>query len=1448
MSSIELKKTHADLIESFEHKRLLELETPSSSENEYQFNSSREESSEGAEIKVKECIPRRIRRRQKKAIDSGESSDSSDSLEDYTTRKVIERENKRAVRQPKMEYTYTPNLKGYQHRPTVHLPQYQDNDFISHHTMVCTSCQQKGIPNGRGTTSFKLGPDTKKERFLLCEYCSHGCHNCCLPVTTLKNFQGDPKNYVCLKCIKNTDCDVCDKRLGRHENGFRCQNCTRLFHPSCTTPPNSEQLFRNGLCHLCTSIKDVPESVLGEREVNGKGEVLVKWKNKPYRHASWISLSWFKKTRPSLYMGYVNKKEKSEEYRELMKKAQVPLEWTLVDRILDVEWEDSRKTKVKRILAVFRDTDYSTATWDDPPKENDGKIYTYYKKALERHKQSLKVKPPHNIKALIADVRRLATAEKYEKHEIKSQPTIIKGGKLMKHQLEALNWLMYEWEKQQSCVLADDMGLGKTIQVITFLLLLYKKFQIYPFIVVVPNSTATNWLREFEKWAGEMTVAPYFGGQEAYSLAEKYEIFDQQKRLKCHVVVCTYESVMQFQKIGRIFWPVMIVDESQRLKNDVSLLPRTLKTFNVDHKILLTGTPLQNNLKELFNIMNFIRPQDFEGIQAQDYDDMTTAKVEELHSRLRPYFLRRTKEEVLKTLPPKYEIIVPLSMTSVQKELYKAALNSDLRDILAIESMRKKSKGMTSVLMNLRKILNHPYLIDGVEIVQPSRDVTHREMINACEKLKMFHAMFPKLKADGHRILVFSTMTRTLDILEDYLAHENIKYTRIDGSCSERERVRSIDAFNAPESDLDVFLLSTRAGGVGINLATADTVIIWDSDYNPYADAQAIGRAHRIGQAKMVLILRFMTRLSVEEKILQIGKKKMALEHVVVERMTTDDDEPHDVESILKFGAQALFEESDSNDIVYDTNSIDKLLDREQYLEAAENQKQEEIELAEKTAEGSIGNFSFAKVWRGSGVVEDLVEEEDKPDDFWEKFLEQKQQEAEAKKEADRLAALNLGRGARKRAKVKYIDGIRAGKTHDKDGDYEFQPEEDDPLNLVTIEEDDSDLEMIQEEKPKRRKVIQRIIPPEVPPHATQGDRAPAPADNMNNGISTLPIDHSNDAFNPNHSNGYPSQLPNNNSHQIYRSYQPYGYPFHTSNQPPQNNGISGGPHVMKFDPNHSRRSNLPVPPPSSFISFVHPQYKEEQYAHLKYHIDVFLGHRKEALYYALLNKVSISQYKEALQRAEKDFIDNEDRQFMNEFLFDKSYLESQKYSVAQIENHWAEKLRIYHENKLKIHQYYMQQMLSIEEEVGKTIAQSQMLNQAQENIQRHTLLSRGQPQNQAQPQPQPQIQLQPQPQVQPGPQSFRPQAPIYTQAQPQIQLNIQTQAQKQIEAQAEALKQRQTQLQAEVLKQREAEIQAEAVKQRQAGIQAELLRQRTAGSTLSQQEQVLKGTDNNKS
>jgi superfamily II DNA or RNA helicase len=280
----------------------------------------------------------------------------------------------------------------------------------------------------------------------------------------------------------------------------------------------------------------------------------------------------------------------------------------------------------------------------------------------------------------------------------------------------------------------------------------------------------------------------------------------------------------------------------------------------------------------------------------------------------------------------------------------------------------------------------------------------HRQFVEASAKFKLLEIMLPKLQEQGHRVLIFSQFLEMLSYIEDFLDGLNMQYTRLDGSVGVIEKQKRIDKFNAPESTLFAFLLSTRAGGVGINLATADTVIIMDPDFNPHQDLQALSRAHRIGQKNKVLVFNLVTKNSVEEKIVQIGRKKMALDHVLIEAMDQDQEVGVDLQSILKHGASAIFEGDDTNDIRYDGASVEKLLDRSHI---------ENIEISESAGETQ---FSFAKVWQNdkgdlSGDIGD-ADLEEPVSDAWQKILAERE-EAARKEELERQQGLGRGKRAR---------------------------------------------------------------------------------------------------------------------------------------------------------------------------------------------------------------------------------------------------------------------------------------------------------------------------------------------------------------------------------------------------------------------------------------------------
>lgn len=487
--------------------------------------------------------------------------------------------------------------------------------------------------------------------------------------------------------------------------------------------------------------------------------------------------------------------------------------------------------------------------------------------------------------------------------------------------------------------------------------------------------------------------------------------------MKAHVVIMSYDSAQDPRTktlFKDIHWQGLVVDEGQRLKNDQNLLYIALREMKIPFRLLLTGTPLQNNKRELFNLLQFIDEKQDAAKLDEEYQVLDKESLPKLHERIRPYFLRRTKAGVLKFLPPMAQIILPVTMTVLQEKLSKSimAKNPELiKAMFANSKMKRKERGsLNNILMQLRKCLCHPFIYsDAIEEKHHDTAVLHRNLVEASAKLLLLEIMLPKLKERGHRVLIFSQFLQQLDIIEDFLSGMGYEFRRLDGQIGSLEKQRRIDAFNAPDSSIFAFLLSTRAGGVGINLATADTVIIMDPDFNPHQDIQALSRAHRIGQKHKVLCFQLMTKDSVEERIMQVGRKKMALDHALIESMDDDELAGDDLESILKHGAQALFNDDyQKQAIQYDSASVDKLLDRTQ------------IEQTKTNEEGSAETqFSYARVWANdkAGFEENIsIEEETEPvplnSSVWDRIIEQR--EAEARREAEANREI-LGRGGRRR-------------------------------------------------------------------------------------------------------------------------------------------------------------------------------------------------------------------------------------------------------------------------------------------------------------------------------------------------------------------------------------------------------------------------------------------------
>ncbi|KAK3935900.1 ISWI chromatin-remodeling complex ATPase ISW2 [Diplogelasinospora grovesii] len=466
----------------------------------------------------------------------------------------------------------------------------------------------------------------------------------------------------------------------------------------------------------------------------------------------------------------------------------------------------------------------------------------------------------------------------------RESPSFIKGT-MRDYQVAGLNWLISLHENGISGILADEMGLGKTLQTISFLGYLRHIMGITgPHLITVPKSTLDNWKREFARWTPEVNVLVLQGAKE-----ERHQLInDRLVDENFDVCITSYEMILREKAHLRKFaWEYIIIDEAHRIKNEESSLAQVIRMFNSRNRLLITGTPLQNNLHELWALLNFLLPDVFGDSEAFDQwfsgqgRDQDTV-VQQLHRVLRPFLLRRVKADVEKSLLPKKEVNVYIGMSEMQVKWYKKILEKDIDAVNGAGGKRESKTRLLNIVMQLRKCCNHPYLFEGAEPGPPY--TTDEHLVYNAGKMMVLDKLLKRLFKQGSRVLIFSQMSRLLDILEDYCVFRQYKYCRIDGGTAHEDRIAAIDDYNKPGSEKFVFLLTTRAGGLGINLTSADIVILYDSDWNPQADLQAMDRAHRIGQTKQVVVYRFVTDNAIEEKVLERAAQKLRLDQLVIQQ------------------------------------------------------------------------------------------------------------------------------------------------------------------------------------------------------------------------------------------------------------------------------------------------------------------------------------------------------------------------------------------------------------------------------------------------------------------------------------------------------------------------------------------------------------------------------------
>uniref|UniRef100_A0A8C3UHH2 DNA helicase n=1 Tax=Catharus ustulatus TaxID=91951 RepID=A0A8C3UHH2_CATUS len=764
-----------------------------------------------------------------------------------------------------------------------------------------------------------------------------------------------------------------------------------------------------------------PSADFDPEKDEGEVQYLIKWKGWSYIHSTWESEESLQQQKVKGLKKLENFKKKEEEIKQWLGKvspedveyfncqqelaSELNKQYQIVERVI----ANSRKTSSNdpEYLCKWMGLPYAECSWED-----EALISKKFQHCIDsfNSRNNSKTIPTRDCKVLKQRPRFVA---------LKKQPSYIGGEnlELRDYQLEGLNWLAHSWCKNNSVILADEMGLGKTIQTISFLSYLFHQHQLYgPFLVVVPLSTLTSWQREFEVWAPEINVVVYIGDLMSRNMIREYEwIHSQSKRLKFNALITTYEILLKDKAVlGSINWAFLGVDEAHRLKNDDSLLYKTLIDFKSNHRLLITGTPLQNSLKELWSLLHFIMPEKFEFWEdfEEDHGKGRENGYQSLHKVLEPFLLRRVKKDVEKSLPAKVEQILRVEMSALQKQYYKWILTRNYKALS--KGTRGSTSGFLNIVMELKKCCNHCYLIKPPEENERENGLeTLQSLIRSSGKLILLDKLLTRLRERGNRVLIFSQMVRMLDILAEYLTIKHYPFQRLDGSIKGEIRKQALDHFNADGSEDFCFLLSTRAGGLGINLASADTVVIFDSDWNPQNDLQAQARAHRIGQKKQVNIYRLVTKGTVEEEIIERAKKKMVLDHLVIQRMDTtgrtvldnnsgrSNSNPFNKEeltAILKFGAEDLFKELEGEESEPQEMDIDEIL---RLAETREN------EVSTSATDELLSQFKVANF---ATMEEEETELDERSQKDWDDIIPEEQrkkvEEEERQKELEEIYML----------------------------------------------------------------------------------------------------------------------------------------------------------------------------------------------------------------------------------------------------------------------------------------------------------------------------------------------------------------------------------------------------------------------------------------------------------
>ncbi len=739
-----------------------------------------------------------------------------------------------------------------------------------------------------------------------------------------------------------------------------------------------------------TGLKNI-ECILWQRrspDVVGVKEMRVKFVGTSYRRTQWVDRQDLMAVgKQAMVRGYDRRLAQGtvDPYNDM--EDGIRTEWCVVERVLSER--DSPMNGERQYLVKWCDLGYSESTWesaDSMGSDEDLAAIAQYKARSATEAEKAKRKAMVDMPAM----------------DMCSLPKFCNGRELRDYQQESLKWMAKNWYAGKNCILGDEMGLGKTAQSIACLEFQRQFGKVQdPFLIIAPLTTLGHWKREIETWT-DMNCVLYCGTAADKAVINEYELYCAGSRvIKPDVVLSSFEHVMKDAELFQgIDWETMVIDEAHRMKGTKSATRTAIAGIPCQWILLLTGTPVQNNIKELFGILNLLDDQTFADEDefldryGRSADKMTPEQVVALQQQLKPLLLRRMKEDV-ETLPEKEECVIWVELTKEQRAYYKAIFANQIGTLLGGAST-ENTPLLRNVAMELRKVCNHPFLCDGVEDdyakrvkeaalaaggTYPANPSELDLLVSACGKMQLLHKLLPKLREEKRKVLIFSQFKMMLDVLEDYAHNMSYPVERIDGSTASKERQAAIDRFSNDSKDGFIFLLSTKAGGQGITLTAADTCILYDSDWNPQNDLQAMARCHRIGQSKDVTIYRLISKNTYEENLFRTSSKKYGLDEAILGGLGVAPEGGNPeydgarIAALLKHGAHCLKDEDRAND---ETDAF-MSEDIEQILKGRTEKRQ----IGGKAGNTfSVATFGEQAATPGKGDKTDKTDEE-----FWKSLL-----------------------------------------------------------------------------------------------------------------------------------------------------------------------------------------------------------------------------------------------------------------------------------------------------------------------------------------------------------------------------------------------------------------------------------------------------------------------------